>query len=454
MAHDVFVSYATAQRPLAFALTKQFEDNQVSCWIAPRNIVSGTVWPEAIIAAITTSKLMLVLLSAESSNSPQVRKEVTQAVENGIPILPVRTDAAAPSAAMSYLLSDTHWYDALDRPYHELTDTVKILLGGGMVAQSASSSDEPMPSVIRPPGEDTAVSVTLDSLQVAVLPPESPPEPAGRYTAPMNSQRPGCFIVLVDQSGSMNRRIAGTDIPKRQAVADAVNSLLYEAVLSATADDGVRHRFDIAVLGYGVGEDGVQSAFDQDLTPIGEIAQIARPPQKRVIYRPDGHGGVYEQVVDLPVWFDPVAKGQTFMYAAFERALAAATVWTREHPRSFPPIVINITDGGFTEKDPTPLVYAIQELCTEAGNALIFNCHISESEGLVTMYPGPQEAATFERRMRQLYEMSSVLPEPVRERAIERGYSVEPGARGYVLNADAASLIDFMEIGGTRAMDT
>jgi hypothetical protein len=279
---------------------------------------------------------------------------------------------------MSYMLSDTHWYDALDRPYHELTDTVKILLGGGMVARSASSPDEPMASVIRPPGEETAVSVNLDSLQVDVLPPESPPEPAGRYTAPMNSQRPGCFIVLVDQSGSMNRRIAGTDIPKRQAVADAVNSLLYEAVLSATADDGVRHRFDIAVLGYGVGEQGVQSAFDQDLTPIGEIAQIARPPQKRV----------------------------------------------------------NITDGGFTEKDPTPLVYAIQELCTEAGNALIFNCHISDSEGLVTMYPGPQEAATFERRMRQLYEMSSVLPEPVRERAIERGYSVEPGARGYVLNAD------------------
>jgi hypothetical protein len=54
MAHDVFVSYATAQRPLAFQLTKQFEDNQVSCWIAPRNIVSGTVWPEAIIAAITS----------------------------------------------------------------------------------------------------------------------------------------------------------------------------------------------------------------------------------------------------------------------------------------------------------------------------------------------------------------------------------------------------------------
>ncbi len=47
----------------------------------------------------------------------------------------------------------------------------------------------------------------------------------------MNSQRPGCFILLVDQSGSMNYKIAGTMIPKRQAVADAVNSLLYEAVL-------------------------------------------------------------------------------------------------------------------------------------------------------------------------------------------------------------------------------
>jgi hypothetical protein len=298
------------------------------------------------------------------------------------------------------------------------------------------------------------VEVDLGSLQVAISPAaEPPPEPAGHYDTGMNAKRPGCFILLVDQSGSMNHRIAGTTIPKRQAVADAVNSLLYEAVLRATSDEGVRPRFDIGVFGYGVGDEGVQSAFGKDLVSISEIAEIARPPQTRVTLRPDGRGGVLEQTVDLPIWFEPVAKGKTMMYEAFERALTTARTWTREHPTSFPPIVINITDGGFTVKDPTPLVYEIQELCTQAGNALTFNCHLSESEGRVINYPGPTMAAQFEKRTRRMYEMSSVLPELMRERARERGYDVEAKARGYVLNADAASLIDFLEIGGTRAMD-
>src|SRR6266851_3087329 len=457
MAHDVFISYATAQKSLAFRLTEQFEDDQVRCWIAPRNIVSGTVWVEAIIAAIRSSKLMLVLLSAESNKSPQVIREVSQAVENRIPILPVRIEDIPPSLTMEYWLGHAQRYEAFERPttrrYLELTDTVKFLLSGGSVGEAAAASDEPAAPPIRA-SEGTTTVVDLGTLQVAVPPAaEPPPEQVGLYAARMNSQRPGCFILLVDQSGSMNRRIAGTAIPKRQAVADAVNSLLYEAVLRATGDDGVRHRFDIGVLGYGVGEEGVHSAFGKDLAPINEIAEIAKPPQQRVVHRPDGRGGVLELSVDLPIWLEPVAKGQTLMYAAFERALAAAKTWTREHQRSFPPIVINITDGGFTVRDPTPLVYEIQELCTQAGNALIFNCHISESEGGVVMYPGSATAARFEKRMRQLYQMSSVLPEPMRERARERGYDVEPEARGYVLNADAASLIDFLEIGGTRAMD-
>jgi hypothetical protein len=68
-------------------------------------------------------------------------------------------------------------------------------------------------------------------------------------------------------------------------------------------------------------------------------------------------------------------------------------------------------------------------------------------------YPGPEQAAGFDKRMRELYAMSSVLPDMMRQRAFEKGYEVEPGARGYVLHADAATLIDFLEIGGTRAME-
>jgi hypothetical protein len=458
MAHDVFISYATAQKALAFELTQRFEADGVRCWIAPRDIPAGKTWVAAIMAAIKSSRLMLVLLSDQANKSQQVAREVGEAAEEGISILPVRVENLPLSEYLLYYLRATHWFDAFDRPaagrYDDLTANVKILLSGQAITDPAASGVSPVPST-RPADEDATSAVDLESLQVEVDTEAEPPpaEHVGQYDVPMNSDRPGCFIVLVDQSGSMNRRISGTKIPKREAVADAVNSLLYEAVLQATGDEGMLHRFDIGVLGYGIGDEGVQSAFGKDLATINEIAEMAKPPQNRVVYRPDGQGGIVAETVELPIWFEPVAKGKTLMYAAFERALAAARTWTSTHQTSFPPIIINITDGGFTEKDPTPLVIEIQELCTQAGNALVFNCHISETEGGVVMYPGPEQAASFERRMRQLYEMSSVLPDMMRRRASEKGYEVEPGARGYVLHADAASMIDFLEIGGTNAME-
>lgn len=458
MAHDVFISYASAQKVLAFKLAEQFESDGIRCWIAPRDIPAGRTWVEAIMAAIRSSQLMVVLLSDQSIKSQQVAREVGQAAEADISILPVRIENLQLSEYLSYYLRATHWYDAFDRPparrYYDLTANVKILLSGRAIANPAASGVSPVPSA-DPAREATAGVVDLDSLHVEVDAEAEPPPPerGGQYDVPMNSDRPGCFIVLVDQSGSMNRRIAGTTIPKREAVADAVNGLLYEAVLQATGDVGMLHRFDIGVLGYGVGDEGVQSAFGKTLAPITEIAEMAKPPRRRETHRPDGHGGMVTEIVELPIWFEPFAKGQTLMYAAFERALAAARTWTANHQTSFPPIIINITDGGFTGKDPTPLVIEIQELCTQAGNALVFNCHISETEGKVVMYPGPERAAGFEKRMRELYQMSSVLPDMMRRRASERGYEVEPGARGYVLHADAATLIDFLEIGGTRAVD-
>jgi hypothetical protein len=460
MAHEVFISHASEQEALAFQLVERFEADGVRCWIAARNIPGGAIWADAIMAALTSSRLVLALLSENANTSEYVLGEVTQAREAGIPILPVRVEKVLPSPPMKLLLGHTHWVNAFDRPpdkyYDELTATVRTLLSGGAVTGPTTTSGLlPLPAVQASTAGETADTVDLHSLQVEVDLQTEPPlaGQVGGYDVPMNSQRPGCLILLVDQSGSMNRRIAGTTIPKREFVADAVNGLLYEAVLRATGDEGVRHRFDIGVLGYGAGEEDVQSVFGKDLAPINEIARMAKPPKIRVVHQPDGQGGMVELEIELPSWFEPIAKGQTMMYAAFERALTATKRWVREHPSSFPPIVINITDGGFTRKDPTPLVREIRELTTQAGNALVFNCHISETEGAVVRYPGPSTAASFEKRMRQLYEMSSVLPELMRERALERGYDVEPGARGYVLHADAAGLIEFLEIGGTRAMD-
>jgi hypothetical protein len=41
--------------------------------------------------------------------------------------------------------------------------------------------------------------------------------------------------------------------------------------------------------------------------------------------------------------------------------------------------------------------------------------------------------------------MSSVLPEPVFNRAIAEGVVLQPGAKGFVFNADVAALAQFLQ---------
>ena len=68
---------------------------------------------------------------------------------------------------------------------------------------------------------------------------------------------------------------------------------------------------------------------------------------------PDGAGGIVEQSVRIPVWFEPVADGGTPMCQAAGEAKRIIEGWIAEHPDSFPPIVIHITDGESTDGNPT-----------------------------------------------------------------------------------------------------
>ena len=52
-----------------------------------------------------------------------------------------------------------------------------------------------------------------------------------------------------------------------------------------------------------------------------------------------------------------------------------------------------------------------------------------------------------EELARVLFEMSSVLPEAMFERAQAEGFEVQPGARGMVYNADMISLLQFLDMG-------
>ena len=116
MARSVFVSYSVPDRECAFELVARLEARGVSVWIAPRDISPSADWAEEIIEAISGARLMVLIFSAHSNASPQVRREVERAVHKQVPVLPFRIEDIAPSRSLEYFLSSQHWLDAFPPP--------------------------------------------------------------------------------------------------------------------------------------------------------------------------------------------------------------------------------------------------------------------------------------------------------------------------------------------------
>jgi hypothetical protein len=271
---------------------------------------------------------------------------------------------------------------------------------------------------------------------------------ADTYSQPVDRLHPVAFLFLVDQSLSMEDKIAGGSLTKAQSVTRAVNRCLDTFVGLSEKDGKVFGYFDIAVVGYGetVGSVLGGPLAGKSWVSITELAENARTvdiPSEKTDGRP----------IKAPVWFDPVAAGGTPMCEALRVAKGLLEQWFANRRGQskgldvFPPVVVNMTDGESMDGDPIPFAKAIQQLETEDGHALVFNCHVSaQGGGTPIKYPS-DAAAVPDAPAKALFEMSSVIPKPLRERAQKLMVELPDGARGAVYNADVDSLNVFLKVG-------
>ncbi len=147
MAHDVFISYSSKDKPVADAACATLESSGVRCWIAPRDVAPGVAYAESLVNGLSNSRLMVLVFSANSNRSPQVLREVERAVSKGLPILPLRIEDAPMSQAMEYYISSQHWLDALTPPLERhlayLCESVKALLSTTRQNDDRGQSHEP-----------------------------------------------------------------------------------------------------------------------------------------------------------------------------------------------------------------------------------------------------------------------------------------------------------------------
>ncbi|HEY7158958.1 MAG TPA: hypothetical protein VH575_33745 [Gemmataceae bacterium] len=269
------------------------------------------------------------------------------------------------------------------------------------------------------------------------------------YSAEISRSNPTCFLFLIDQSKSMLGPIGGGENKKKaDGVADSLNRLLYTLVLRCVWGQAVLDRFHVGVLGYGrqilpaLGG----ALAGRELVPIGELARCPLRVEQRTNLVEDGRGGQVEQIVKFPVWFEPAGDGKTPMSKCFERAAQIVSRFLIEHPSCYPPLIVNLTDGEATDGSPEEQAENMRELASEDGAVLLFNAHISSCAARPIEFPDREEGLPDEFA-RRLFRMSSYLPPSMRNSARQAGLSVTDASRGFVFNANLASVVRFLDIG-------
>jgi hypothetical protein len=279
------------------------------------------------------------------------------------------------------------------------------------------------------------------------------------YDAEINRNNPTAIVIMIDQSGSMgfsSQKYKGEMKHYSEIVAEMVNDLLNELIGRCTKSEGVRDYFDICVLGYGgKSNDSVEILWEDGLkgekwVSVSKLKANALYETRTVSKSIRGKVKIVKE--DVPYWFSPVANYGTPMGGAFQSVHRLISEWIKNgHENSYPPVVINITDGMQTDVDNEQLINEakkVQALNTKDGNTLVLNCHIS-GEGKQVLFPLKNDELADDHYSNQLFEMSSIMPSGYNYDIsnLRADADVFQGYRGMAFNANMDTLFNFIDIG-------
>jgi hypothetical protein len=271
------------------------------------------------------------------------------------------------------------------------------------------------------------------------------------YAAAITRKTPTLFLFVIDLSGSMDERMEDGQT-KSQFVADVLNKTLYQLIIRCTRADGVRDYFHVGVLGYGgeaVGTGFGGELANQAVHPLSAVEKNPLRIDQRAKKVPDGAGGVIEQTVKMPVWFDPRNAGGTPMCAAMAKAAEILAAWCDSHRECFPPTMIHVTDGQSTDGSPERFAEEMKRITTDDGPCPLFNLHIS-TFGQPILFPSA-ESGLPDDHAKTLFRMSSLVPPQLQDMARKRGYSVGTESRFFGYQGGVEQIVDFFDIGTQAA---
>lgn len=131
----VFISYAfhrntageetdtrTRDCDVAEKICRRLESEGIGCWMAPRDIMPGDSWVEAIIDGVDQSRLLILVFSAAANRSQWVKDEISLALERHLKIIPFGIEAVPPHGTLKILRARCQWIDASTPPLEKHLD--------------------------------------------------------------------------------------------------------------------------------------------------------------------------------------------------------------------------------------------------------------------------------------------------------------------------------------------
>lgn len=272
------------------------------------------------------------------------------------------------------------------------------------------------------------------------------------YEAEISRSNPTCFLFLVDHSTSMQDPILGVpgNPKKSQFVADSINKALQSMVVSASKDMEIRRYYQVGVLGYGFEVKSILSGDldSRELVWIDELYEHPLRIEERTITNISEDGEETEVKTKFPIWVEPENRGQTPMCAVLNKAVEILQEWVNTYPDSYPPTVINLTDGESNDGDAKVPAEMLRSLSTNDGNVVLLTVHASSNPYSQQIFFPSSEKELPDHFSKKMFAMSSVLSPNMRKTSGELlDTEINEDARGFVYNADITGIVQALEIG-------
>lgn len=285
------------------------------------------------------------------------------------------------------------------------------------------------------------------------------------YSKKVGADSPGLIVFVLDQSGSMSADWPASQLPqpiaKAEALADILNSAIREIGARSVKGNDISPRCDLAVIGY-EGDD-VESQWGgalagRDIVSIKDVIPNPMGEDDMQAQMPDGRGGLVEVNKKVKYWIEAKAGGGTPMGRAMAEARRLIEQWLREpsHQKSFPPVVIHVTDGlPQDEKAAIQEAESIRQLRTDDGNVLVINVHLPEGVSYPVAFPvSSSDLPPGSDAANLLFAMSSTLPSEMLSSAQDSQLPVKAGCKLMIVNGNATMVTQLIQWGSSRGIPT